>query len=393
MNMFKAFESRVASAFETTRGAAAPFSFRRLARRAARELEQETYVVDGVDMAPALFTILVSADDDAVMRPLYGRLTEEISDFVEAEAARKEYIFAGKPLARFMVDPSLRRGRFAVFANNVDALTLEKLREEEEAFLSGFGPITTAAPEAPEVIEYPEYPEYPDYPEAPEFSQMAVPLNSSDPIEVVSVDAPSPTDDSAIGLSVMPEEYIDDISRVSAPDPVVAEARALADALPEVADVEANPIVTPVPEVLGQQVPAVPEVLAAPAQIAVPAAVRHESPNTQDTNLGAAPTPVVEAEVEPVTCLLIDRQSGRTYLGTAPRTLIGRERTAGGIVLHDPNVSRRHAELTYDGSVWRVHDLGSTNGTLVNDVDIDSCVLRDGDLLTLGLLNLEFRES
>ena len=155
----------------------------------------------------------------------------------------------------------------------------------------------------------------------------------------------------------------------------------------------ANPIVTPVPEVLGQQVPAVPEVLAAPAQIAVPGVGLHESPNTQDTNLGAAPTPVVEAEVEPITCLLIDRQSGRTYLGTAPRTLIGRERTTGGIVLHDPNVSRRHAELTYDGSVWRIHDLGSTNGTLVNDVDIDSCVLRDGDLLTLGLLNLEFRES
>ena len=381
MNMFKAFESRVASAFEATQqGAAAPFSFRRLARRAAREMEHETYVVDGVDMAPALFTILVSADDDTVMRPFYGTLTEEISNFVEAEAARKDYVFAGKPLARFMVDPSLRHGRFAVFANNVDALTLEKLREEEEAFLAGFGPVSAPAHSA-SVLETPEAP------------QNLIPLDSLEPIEATPAEAPSPTDDSAIGLSVMPEEYIDDLGQVSAPDPVVAEARSLADALPEVADVEANPIVTPVPEVLGQQVPAVPEVLAAPAQIAVPGVGLHESPNTQDTNLGAAPTPVVEAEVEPITCLLIDRQSGRTYLGTAPRTLIGRERAAGGIVLHDPNVSRRHAELTYDGSVWRIHDLGSTNGTLVNDVDIDSCVLRDGDLLTLGLLNLEFRES
>jgi pSer/pThr/pTyr-binding forkhead associated (FHA) protein len=80
-------------------------------------------------------------------------------------------------------------------------------------------------------------------------------------------------------------------------------------------------------------------------------------------------------------------------VGTAPTTTIGRERTPGGIVLHDPNVSRRHAELSYDGRVWRIRDLDSTNGTLVNDVDVDTCVLRDGDLLTLGLLNLEFRES
>ena len=140
MNMFKAFESRVAEAFGASQqGITAPFSFRKLAKRAAREMEQETYVVDGVDTAPALITILVSADDDSIMRSLYPQLTEEIANFVEAEAARKGYVFVGKPLARFMVDPSLRRGRFAVFANNVDAVTLEKLRQEEVAFLSGFG--------------------------------------------------------------------------------------------------------------------------------------------------------------------------------------------------------------------------------------------------------------
>ena len=63
------------------------------------------------------------------------------------------------------------------------------------------------------------------------------------------------------------------------------------------------------------------------------------------------------------------------------------------IELHDRHVSRHHAELTYDGTTWRIRDLNSTNGTLVNDVDIDSCVLRDGALTPLGLLNLELRES
>ncbi|WP_307975448.1 FHA domain-containing protein, partial [uncultured Parolsenella sp.] len=99
------------------------------------------------------------------------------------------------------------------------------------------------------------------------------------------------------------------------------------------------------------------------------------------------------APVAPATCLLIDRQSGRTYTAAAPRTIVGRERTPGGVVLHDPNVSRSHAELSHDGQGWRIRDLNSTNGTLVNDVDVDECPLRDGDLITLGLTNLEFREN
>ncbi len=62
-------------------------------------------------------------------------------------------------------------------------------------------------------------------------------------------------------------------------------------------------------------------------------------------------------------------------------------------MLRDPNVSRRHAELHYDGANWHIIDLNSTNGTLVNDVDVDQVTLRDGDLITVGLVNLEFREN
>lgn len=91
--------------------------------------------------------------------------------------------------------------------------------------------------------------------------------------------------------------------------------------------------------------------------------------------------------------MLIDRKTGQTYNVTSPRAIIGRERNRGGVVLRDPNVSRRHAELSYDGRTWRIADLNSTNGTLVNDVDVDECALRSGDLITLGLTNLEFREN
>lgn len=373
MNMFKAFETRIAEAFGASQqGITAPFSFRKLAKRVVRELEQETYIVDGASTAPALITVLVSQDDDMLMRPVYGQLASEIADLMEAEAARKGYVFVGKPLARFMVDPSLRRGRFAVFANNVDALTLEKLRKEEEAFLSGFSAFGGAA-SGPSIVT--------------PIDERAVQQIDDMPVVEHAV-----SDDSSAGLGVLPAEFVDEslnLSPVSAPEPVASEHRSLADALPEVVDVNANPIVTPVPEVIGRRVPGVPEVSASLAEMAVPSAPR-KSP-VQDSTVGAAPLPV--AEPNPATCLLIDRQSGRTYNGQEPETIIGRERVPGNIVLHDPNVSRRHARLTFDGKVWRIHDLGSTNGTLVNDVDIDTCVLHDGDLITVGLLNLEFRES
>lgn len=63
----------------------------------------------------------------------------------------------------------------------------------------------------------------------------------------------------------------------------------------------------------------------------------------------------------------------------------------GCVVLGDPNVSRRHAELVYDGTSWSIRDLNSTNGTLVNDQDVNEATLQSGDVITIGLTNLEFR--
>jgi len=127
---------------------------------------------------------------------------------------------------------------------------------------------------------------------------------------------------------------------------------------------------------------------AAGGRAAAPATPRTErAPRPQ-----AAPAAQAGTQVQ-ARCMLIDRQSGRTFTANAPITIIGRERTPGGVVLHDPNVSRNHAELSFDGQGWRIRDLNSTNGTLVNDVDIDDCALREGDLITLGLTNLEFREN
>ncbi|MCC6102546.1 MAG: DUF3662 and FHA domain-containing protein [Olegusella sp.] len=352
MNVIKTFEQRMDEAFGAApQGFIAPISFKKLAKRAAREMENETFVVNGVDTAPALYTILVASPDDAAMRPLYPQITTEIADFVEAEGKRRGYSFVGRPLARFMVDPSLHSGKFAVFAENVDALTLNRLRQEEEAFLSGAsmvgGAASTPAPAAFNAQKNPDQRHASTYtPPAIPFNQQSSNLRDIPVMDPAQITAPSPLSDDSRGLGVIPTDYVDS----------------------QYADV----ISQPAPQQAAQNVPVTQR---------RPVAVRR-------TEQAASP-----ATQAPATCRLIDHQSGRVYMATSPTAIIGRERTPGGVVLRDPNVSRQHAELSFDGRSWHIRDLQSTNGTLVNDVDIHECALRDGDLITVGLMNLEFRES
>lgn len=58
------------------------------------------------------------------------------------------------------------------------------------------------------------------------------------------------------------------------------------------------------------------------------------------------------------------------------------------LVVHEPSVSQRHAELRWEGSSRRcfVHDMGSTNGTYVNTTLIhgEEVELQDGDTVCFG---------
>ncbi|MEO5987470.1 MAG: FHA domain-containing protein [Candidatus Eisenbacteria bacterium] len=54
------------------------------------------------------------------------------------------------------------------------------------------------------------------------------------------------------------------------------------------------------------------------------------------------------------------------------------------IVLEDPGISREHAELVRTGEGWEVRDLGSRNGTFVNDEQVDRRRLSPGDVVRLG---------
>jgi hypothetical protein len=63
------------------------------------------------------------------------------------------------------------------------------------------------------------------------------------------------------------------------------------------------------------------------------------------------------------------------------------------VVLNDPNVSRRHAEIRRRGSDVVVVDLGSTNGTRVNGVRVKEQLLNDGDEIEVGTSTVRFEAS
>jgi hypothetical protein len=63
------------------------------------------------------------------------------------------------------------------------------------------------------------------------------------------------------------------------------------------------------------------------------------------------------------------------------------------IVIADPLVSRRHSQITCDGPYCTIEDLGSTNGTFVNDQRLDQPrILRDGDQIRVADSLLVFND-
>ncbi|MFN0074792.1 MAG: ATP-binding cassette domain-containing protein [Chloroflexota bacterium] len=72
--------------------------------------------------------------------------------------------------------------------------------------------------------------------------------------------------------------------------------------------------------------------------------------------------------------------------------VIGRADTCD-IVLEHPTVSRTHAIIRCHDDACQISDLNSSNGTFVNGVRIDNSVLRDGDTIWIGGVQIYFDRS
>ena len=96
------------------------------------------------------------------------------------------------------------------------------------------------------------------------------------------------------------------------------------------------------------------------------------------------------SELLPGEAMLVVRQGpeiGTRYTLDGVHITVGRV-PDNQIQLDDFTVSRQHAIFVRQGDAWLVRDLGSLNGTYVNNVRVDESVVRHGDEVQVGRFRL-----
>jgi diguanylate cyclase (GGDEF)-like protein len=112
--------------------------------------------------------------------------------------------------------------------------------------------------------------------------------------------------------------------------------------------------------------------------------IRNETVVTVITSLAERP-----AAKEACLVVIYGDDLGRKHNLDAPSILIGRSNTSD-IQIDQESVSRNHAKILNTGKSVILRDLGSTNGTYVNDDLLDEHMLRDGDLIKVGRTIFKF---
>lgn len=103
---------------------------------------------------------------------------------------------------------------------------------------------------------------------------------------------------------------------------------------------------------------------------------------TADDDVALEKTLVVNAN--PTLRALSGPGAGKNFpLSAAGHTTLGRSRR-NDIVVPEDGASAQHCRIDREGDSYVVHDLGSTNGTWVNDARTERAVLQHGDRLKVG---------
>jgi pSer/pThr/pTyr-binding forkhead associated (FHA) protein len=87
--------------------------------------------------------------------------------------------------------------------------------------------------------------------------------------------------------------------------------------------------------------------------------------------------------------LLSGPAAGNEYALDSERISVGRGPDAE-LTLDDSSMSRTHAVFEFAESGFRVRDLGSTNGVLLNGHAVQTAELKHGDRIQLGESTLQF---
>lgn len=402
MGFLSKFEGKMEDTFE---GAAdkmfdAPISPVQIAKKAEKQMRREKMVGAGKQYAPTLYTVLVNPDDDHRLFGYYPTLAGETETYLAAKASEQGLVMDGQPLVRFIVDDGLKHGKFDVIAEAVAAPIIAQLRAEEMQRYGlaapgvapyggvprgGYAPAAAQPPYQAPVQQPYASTDQPPYGEQPHGGAASA---GRDPLAPYDSD---PQDDfeQKPPLPYVPEEEIDygvDYGEYTFDSQDFDDYRNGGNGQGAPSPRNAQPLAPGAPAGQGY---------AGVAAGAAGYAAAGAAPAASDTvvfaggSQGATPVPSRAA----VRARLIDTTSNKAYDLATARLLIGRE-SKNDIVVHDINASRTHAELRYEPQgIWVIADLGSTNGTLVNGMEISTQPLYDGDRITIGVTNFLFTQA
>ena len=102
----------------------------------------------------------------------------------------------------------------------------------------------------------------------------------------------------------------------------------------------------------------------------------------------AGKKPGLQAGREPVLVVLDGDEKGKRIVIHKNQFTLGRKEA--DLILTDPEASRRHCQILIYGDVAVVRDLGSANGTMVNEKIVKEGVLKPGDKLQIGATIFQF---
>src|SRR5712671_5926520 len=90
--------------------------------------------------------------------------------------------------------------------------------------------------------------------------------------------------------------------------------------------------------------------------------------------------------------LLSEGLTGRSYDLKIDKTTVGRV-PDNAFEIAETSVSSHHCEIVLRGNDVVVKDLGSTNGTFINGEKIDEGVLKPGQILRVGMIEMRYESG
>jgi uncharacterized RDD family membrane protein YckC len=99
---------------------------------------------------------------------------------------------------------------------------------------------------------------------------------------------------------------------------------------------------------------------------------------------------IPQTREDPMAKLLVQESAGvREFELVDNEVQIGRE-LDNALRLADPSISRHHAVIRRTAAGYEVQDLQSSNGVLVNGTRLSTAIMRDGDRVTMGQIQMTF---